>query len=289
MPQSRQGSYVSVSGGQVTISTGSYELTVPVAQIDALARLLECAKLVDELSAGGSATARPAASAHAMTSAAPLPHAPRRPEPSGRKSRKRVGDKLVDWWADHPGWHHEADLLQVVIDHQMSDAAPKRALKIALGKGRGKLFFDDGHGHWRLLDDTMAGDPPAPRKKPGRPKKGKRGRGGRPTGTRAKPKREKSSLLAAAKRVKAKSGARLISRARSSSAESKEEDGASVAAPEESPSTVHRVKSGERRRDALRGESAVEADGVDENAPIEDTQALRARARRNLLGLAGSS
>ncbi len=64
------------------------------------------------------------------------------------------------------GWHHEDALLQVVIDHEMTDASPLRALKIALGKQRGSIFTDGGHGYWKLASDTSAGPIPQPKTAP---------------------------------------------------------------------------------------------------------------------------
>jgi hypothetical protein len=58
------------------------------------------------------------------------------------------------------GWHHEEALLEVVIDHEMTDASPRRALKIALGKQRGTLFIEGAKGYWKLVSDSSAGPVP---------------------------------------------------------------------------------------------------------------------------------
>jgi hypothetical protein len=90
-----------------------------------------------------------------------------------RRSRKRVGDALVSWMDENPGWHTEEQLLDAVVTNRMTDASPKRALKIALGKQRGDVFDSDGEGHWKLLSDRGAGEAPRP------PKTAKKGRGKR--------------------------------------------------------------------------------------------------------------
>jgi hypothetical protein len=58
------------------------------------------------------------------------------------------------------GWHHEEALLQIVIDHEMTDASPRRALKIALGKQRGTIFNEGANGFWKLVSDLSAGPVP---------------------------------------------------------------------------------------------------------------------------------
>ena len=67
-----------------------------------------------------------------------------------RKSRKRVGDALIVWLDKNPGWHSEEALLEAVVIHKMTDADPKRALKIALGKQKDEVFVTDGLGRWCL-------------------------------------------------------------------------------------------------------------------------------------------
>ena len=67
-----------------------------------------------------------------------------------RKSRKRVGDALIVWLDKNPGWHSEEALLEAVVVHKMTDADPKRALKIALGKQKEEVFVTDGLGRWCL-------------------------------------------------------------------------------------------------------------------------------------------
>jgi hypothetical protein len=81
-----------------------------------------------------------------------------------RKSRKNVGNALTIWLRANPGWHSEEDLLKTVIEHRMSDAAPKRALKIALGRKRDEIFITDGLGNWRLKDERSSAREPNPRK-----------------------------------------------------------------------------------------------------------------------------
>jgi hypothetical protein len=80
--------------------------------------------------------------------------------------------------AENPGWHSDKALLKTVISHEMTDANPKRALMIALGRQRNKVFADSGNGYWRLMTDTSADKAPRGRKKAknGRRKGTKKGR-----------------------------------------------------------------------------------------------------------------
>ena len=82
------------------------------------------------------------------------------PKKKRRKSRKNVGDALVIWMSAHPGWHSEEALLETVIAHRMSDAEPKRALKIALGRKKDEVFVTDGLGNWQLKEDVVRQTPP---------------------------------------------------------------------------------------------------------------------------------
>jgi hypothetical protein len=162
--------HIAVSGGVAQITMGELRIAVPVGNIEPLIRILQAARLI----AGNSSE---------MTAVAPAPVArvasePRRTAPpvrtatpvaarrgaqasgSKRRSRKRVGDALEVWMQQHPGWHSESTLLQAVVDNRMTDASPKRALKIALGKQRDELFEGDGSGNWKLVRDANAGAPP---------------------------------------------------------------------------------------------------------------------------------
>jgi hypothetical protein len=179
---------ISVQNDGVTVTLGRVQTTVPAHQIDALIRSLEAARLM--LGAGLTATpATPAAPAvaaprrrgrppkSATVSAAPAAPAEAkrkvgRPKGSGagRRSRKRVGDALVDWLRDNPGWHTEDQLLAAVSNNRMTDASPNRALKIALGKQKDSVFTTDEKGHWKLKTDSTPAPVVAPKekKKPGR-------------------------------------------------------------------------------------------------------------------------
>ena len=42
-----------------------------------------------------------------------------------------------------------------MIAHRMSDAEPKRALKIALGRKKDEVFVTDGLGNWQLKEDLV--------------------------------------------------------------------------------------------------------------------------------------
>jgi hypothetical protein len=177
---------ISVQADGVTVTLGRVQTTVPANQIDALIRSLEAARLMLGATAGpGPAPAAVVAVAAApkrrgrppksATAAAPVEQPKRkvgRPRGSGpgRRSRKRVGDALVEWLEQNPGWHSEAQLLAVVSSNKMTDASPKRALKIALGKQKDSVFATDEKGHWKLKTDSTPAPvtPPKEKKKPGR-------------------------------------------------------------------------------------------------------------------------
>ena len=151
-PPIRESASVQWMDGELHVSVGSETWRVPQESLETLIHLLE---------AGRSMTQRSEVTmerAPAVLDEAPAPvEAPTR---SKRRSRKRVGDALILWMEANSGWHHEDALLQVVIDHEMTDASPLRALKIALGKQRGVIFTDGGHGYWKLVSDDSAGAVP---------------------------------------------------------------------------------------------------------------------------------
>lgn len=175
---------ISVQNDGVTVTLGRVQTTVPAHQIDALIRSLEAARLM--LGAGLAApaaapvvAAAPRRRGRPPKNASAAPVAPAEPKRkvgrpkgsgSGRRSRKRVGDALVDWLRDNPGWHTEDQLLAAVSNNRMTDASPKRALKIALGKQKDSVFTTDEKGHWKLKTDGTPAPVVAPkeRKKPGR-------------------------------------------------------------------------------------------------------------------------
>lgn len=159
--------HIAVSGGVAQITMGELRISVPLGNIEPLIRILQAARLIAGPSAGLTA---PALAPPARVADEPrVTTAPSRPAPAAatrksagpkRRSRKRVGDALEAWMEQNPGWHSEAILLQAVVDHRMTDASPKRALKIALGKQRDELFEGDGNGFWKLVRDVGAGTPP---------------------------------------------------------------------------------------------------------------------------------
>jgi hypothetical protein len=159
--------HIAVSGGVAQITMGELRIAVPVGNIEPLIRILQAARLIAgqnvEFVAAAPAPAPRVASEPRRTAAPsrPAPAAvPRKGAGPKRRSRKRVGDALEVWMEQNPGWHSEAALLQAVVDHRMTDASPKRALKIALGKQRDELFEGDGNGFWKLVRDADAGSPP---------------------------------------------------------------------------------------------------------------------------------
>ena len=144
--------------GFVHVSVGDQTWSVPEERLDTVICLLEAGRSLHNHS-------RP--SAPVATEALQDETQPVRTSPPGkRRSRKRVGDALIVWMEEHTGWHHEDALLQVVIDHEMTDASPLRALKIALGKQRDSIFTDGGHGYWKLASDDTAGSLPRPATSP---------------------------------------------------------------------------------------------------------------------------
>lgn len=158
--------HIAVSGGVAQITMGELRISVPLGNIEPLIRILQAARLIGGLGADFTAPApAPAGQVASEPRAAAVPRATpaaaaRKGAGPKRRSRKRVGDALEVWMEQNPGWHSEATLLQAVVDQRMTDASPKRALKIALGKQRGELFDGDGNGFWKLVRDTNAGAPP---------------------------------------------------------------------------------------------------------------------------------
>ncbi len=297
---------ISVQDGGVTVTLGRVQTTVPADQIDTIIRALEAAKMMLHLEASGSSAPAPTAVPAPVAAAAPPPAKPgivvrpakvvppimprvevparrgRRPKeaPAGatkQRSRKRVGDALAEWFRDNPGWHSTQELLDVVSDGRMTDASPKRALMIALGKQRNSMFSSDGQGHWKLADDPTPAPAPQPkiRKKPGR-----------------KPGSGKAAAAAAAPARNKRATGRPRGRPPKSAAADKE--GSSV--PQEvtndtTPSRVLRVKRGQDRKDALLTPQEMEA--RKQAATAVDTlhfrwdsssRAERERMRRNLFG-----
>lgn len=150
---------ISLDGSILTIEMGESCVSAHVDDVQALAKIMEGVGL---LVSGG------------VLESMNLKDAPPRPAEfdsgevkeggysSGRtkkrrKSRKNVGNALIIWLRAHPGWHSEEDLLKTVIAHRMSDAAPHRALKIALGRKKDEVFVTDGLGNWCLKEDHRPG------------------------------------------------------------------------------------------------------------------------------------
>jgi len=166
---------ISVQDGGVTVTLGHVQTTVPADQIDMIIRALEAAKMIlglETAAAPPAPRAEPAPVARAATEAAPRGRPRRKRGDSGipKRSRKHVGDALADWMRFNPGWHSTTELLDVVSAERMTDASPKRALMIALGKQRDSVFSSDGQDSWKLAEDPAPAPAPQPkiRKKPGR-------------------------------------------------------------------------------------------------------------------------
>ena len=205
-----------------------------------------------------------------------------------RRSRKRVGDALDAWMAANPGWHHEDELLEVVIANKMTDADPKRALKIALGKQAESIFEGDGHGHWKLRRDTGAGNPPPPRSRARR--------------TRSRRSRSTVSEPSPAARGRRRARLKTTRKSRSTSTgeeapsdidEGSEEGDVALTAEEEKGRKVL-VKRGQSRKSASMPPGELEArqeaaTNIDRRRQKRWDQAqnrdMLERARKNLLGL----
>lgn len=310
---------ISVTGGSLTVTLGSAHATIPGGQLDSFIRALEAARLMLSVDMGESGPAsapvevarppRAEVSNKGYTTyeprvdAAPAPVKRRvgRPKGSGtnaaqaRRSRKRVGDALADWLKENPGWHSEAALLGVVSDNRMTDASPKRALKIALGKQKDTVFVTDGAGNWKLAGDPSPTQPAAPkeRKKPGR-KPG--------SGTKAKAKAKAKGRPKMTATVKATRGpkatkAKAKGRGRGGRApkgSASDSEGSSAPETTAAPAAVGRlvrVKKGQDRREALltpaeleaRKQAATSVDAVHFRWDLA-SRAERERMRRNLFG-----
>ena len=151
-PPIRESASVQWMAGELHVSVGPETWRVPQASLETLIHLLEAGRSMTQRSGA----LRERAPAELDEALAPVEV----PTRSKRRSRKRVGDALILWMEANSGWHHEDALLQVVIDHEMTDASPLRALKIALGKQRGVIFTDGGHGYWKLVSEVTAGAVP---------------------------------------------------------------------------------------------------------------------------------
>jgi hypothetical protein len=275
---------ISVQDGGVTVTLGRMQATVPSDQIDTVIRALEAAKIILGLEGPmpeeeAPAPARPVAAAAPK----PAPPAPAR-APRGRKkaaakpqkrSRKRVGDALVDWFRDNPGWHSTEELLHVVSSERMTDASPKRALMIALGKQRDSVFAADGEGNWKLAEDpapALAAQPKV-KKKPGR-----------------KPGAAKKAAPTRAKRATGRP------RGRPPKSASSDKEGSAfpqevTPEPDIAPARVLRVKRGQARKDALLTPQELEARRQAATAVdtmqfrwTSSSRSERDRIRKNLFG-----
>jgi hypothetical protein len=134
---------ISLNKSKLTVDWGRSQVQVHVDDAAALAKILEgIGLLVGTEEAADSSSAQDTDPSATKTSSR-----------KRRKSRKNVGDALVIWMSAYPGWHSEEKLLTTVIAHRMSDAEPKRALKIALGRKKGEVFVTDGLGNWQLKED----------------------------------------------------------------------------------------------------------------------------------------
>ena len=179
---------ISVANNVISVTMGHATASIPVENLDAFMRILHA---LTGMTQGGqsavvaSTTPTPlvevAAAPAQITSVSTVRTA--KPK-SKRRSRKRVGDALIIWMEENPGWHSEADLLKTVIENKMSDADPKRALKIALGKQRDKIFATDNRGNW-CLEKNRATSKSKPSKRSRRTRR-TRSKGGKSTTAKKK-------------------------------------------------------------------------------------------------------
>ena len=126
---------IEVNNGVVTIQFDDQRVALPSGRLSRYATVVEAAKLLAE-----------------GIEPQPQSPSPRTKRTKHRRSRKKVSSALAAWMSENPGWHSEQALLETVVSHEMTDADPKRALKIALGRQRDKVFSCDGTGRWRLKD-----------------------------------------------------------------------------------------------------------------------------------------
>lgn len=304
---------ISVNGGSVTVTLGAAHATIPGGQLDSFIKALEAARLMLSVDMGAPApTPAPAevvrppraevsnkgyTTYEPRVDAAPAPVKRRVGRPKGsvnslaRRSRKRVGDALADWLKENPGWHSEAALLGVVSDNRMTDASPKRALKIALGKQKDTVFVTDGSGNWKLAGDPSPSQPAAPkeRKKPGR-------KPGSTTKAKAKGKARgkltvKATRAPKATKAKAKGKTRGGRAPRGSASDSEGSSAPETTAVPTAVGRLVRVKKGQDRREALlppaeleaRKQAATSVDAVHFRWDLA-SRAERERMRRNLFG-----
>lgn len=307
----REDASFSISQGSVRLSLGDASVTVDADQLGELIRALEGIRfIVDGTTPGhttgagttpptpgtqaaaaqaGTRGAKPAAQAAPSRGAAPLTPLTssasrplvetatlvdaKLPPRKKRRSRKRVGDALEVWLGKNPGWHTEAELLQAVIDNQMTDADPKRALKIALGKQQNDRFVQDANGSWKLVSDDAPSPPPS--------------KAGRKSGRASSTRKSTSSRNSAPKRLKTK----LPKDTAAASAPKGEGD------DEGDEARTVLVKSGQDRKSASLPPGELEArqaaaDAVESRRParwskVKFNPTDLERARKNLFGLEG--
>lgn len=205
-----------VENGRVHVTVGDAHASAPIELLEPLIRLLEAS--VTFVSAEPS-TSKPAAAVSAPKAPTAAPKAaavaPKRakgkPAPAAddfdaprkyqRKSRKPVAPAIIAWMEANPGWKSEGTLLAAVTDNNMTDADPKRALMIALGKARGKTFDTNGRGHWKLAGDDAG---PAPRGDATLKSKAARGKSTKAAAARKKAAPRTTKAAVAAPKAKAK-------------------------------------------------------------------------------------
>ena len=133
---------IEISAGLVTIRFGGQVITLPQDLLESFAKVVRASQVLASSTQEGK-------SPEVTREASEAPKEPKR-----RRSRKPVSAALAAWMSENPGWHSEASLLRAVVEHEMTDATPKRALKIALGRKRGELFVNNGKGRWRLQAES---------------------------------------------------------------------------------------------------------------------------------------
>ncbi|MGM0578630.1 MAG: hypothetical protein ACQEXJ_23095 [Myxococcota bacterium] len=293
---------LTVSDDEAHITMGDLELTVPVDRIEALVRVLEAASIIAESPMAGPREGGAVAGEGVVRKTARMAErtAKRAGRARKRRSRKRVGDALVVWLQQNPGWHHEEDLLEAVVDNRMTDANPKRALKIALGKQKDDLFETDGKGHWKLLTDKQAGPPPrAKGRRKGARKKATSASAAPRTGARRHTPSAPGGKLAEATKGISRSGRRVRLRTKPRSATGEESptdtQAQAEAKLEARGGRVVRVRKGQRRKEVTRPRDRTESEkkAAEQARGGSSAQSARwnipedqlERARRNLLSL----
>lgn len=152
---------VNVQDGRISVTLDNYQVVVPLEQVDSLINALQASKVmlgVKSISVSSTPVSETVSPPRApYTTYEPAPRTDygsiKKVSTGRQRSRKRVGDALREYMQQNPGWYTIGQLLKIAEENQMTDANPKRALMIALGK-QSNIFESDGKSNWRLKEDA---------------------------------------------------------------------------------------------------------------------------------------